>query len=290
MKKCFLIFCLSFAIFSPLQFAFSQNGGGAEAIQPSLSEIITKSNHKYYFFPGSGNFGGNEPNVFTLTFCMYMEELLGEDFLVVAEALSHKHLINIAWALWNGQRPLNNPKLDTRTRKTFERIATDPHDLPDTITIVSSSFGTVIAAQVGIYLANHCRENGRFHQKIDIIFGASMLSKDSDLFLELEALQKEGMVRHIVYNELQDPGDNVTGMCSNSRLSAFVNAFEIACIFGGTHRGQPSILKDDPNNGHIHLQRAQSVDKAREFVRVIFIDHELARPEIREKAFIMLNP
>lgn len=170
----------------------------------------------------------------------------------------------------------------------FERILADTNQQADQINIVSSSFGTVLASQLAIKLARFY-EDKPAQPEINLILGASMLEKDSKLFQELIKFQQEGSIVCIIHDELQDEGDNVNGMCGKSRLQAFANAFKIACVFGGNYLGQPSILNNHPNKGHIHLQRAQSVQKGKDFVEVSLIDYELGGPRIRERALEIMS-
>ena len=57
----------------------------------------------------------------------------------------------------------------------------------------------------------------------------------------------------------------------------------------GKYKGQPSILNNNPNTGHLHLQRAQSEEKAENFLVVTLIDYELAGQEIKVKAIEILR-
>lgn len=245
--------------------------------------------HSFFFIPGGAYHGKKSPNSFTRTYCNAMNELLGEDFTIIDDAISKSSISNVAWALSRGQKPMRRPEKNKKTVIAFTGIMEALHDKTSDINIVSSSFGTALTAQVGIMLADFFNNCGREKPEINLVMGASMISKESKLYNKLEELRIEGMLTNIVYDELQDPGDNVTGMCGKTRVGAYARGLRMSFVIFGRYKGQPSILNNNPQTGHLHLQRAQSEEKAKKFLEVTLIEYALAGEEIREKAMEMLN-
>jgi len=245
--------------------------------------------HSFFFIPGGAYYGKHSPNAFTRTYCGCMNELFGEDFTIIDKPVSKASISNVAWALSKGQKPMRKPERNKKTVIAFRSIIEALHNQTTDITIVSSSFGTALTAQVGITLADYFSQTADNQPEINLILGASMVSKESQLYQKLEELRKEGIITNIIYDELQDEGDSVTGMCGRSRVGAFARGLRMSFVIFGKYKGQPSILNNNPNTGHLHLQRAQSEEKAENFLVVTLIDYELAGQKTREKAVEMLK-
>ena len=245
--------------------------------------------HSFFFIPGGAYHGKNSPNEFTRTYCGMMNELLGDDFKIIDEAVSKSSIRNVAWALSRGQKPMRKPEKDEKTMIAFISIMGALHEETSDINIVSSSFGTALTAQVGIMLADFFIRSGKQKPEINLVMGASMVSRESKLYHKLEELRNEGSLNTLIYDELQDPGDNVTGMCGNSRVAAFAKGLRMSFVIFGKYQGQPSILNNNPQTGHLHLQRAQSGEKAEKFLEVTLVEYAMAGEEIREKAMEMLR-
>ncbi|HOO66672.1 MAG: hypothetical protein H6545_09435 [Bacteroidales bacterium] len=245
--------------------------------------------HRFFFIPGGAYHGKYSPNAFTRTYCESMNDLLGEDFLVIDGAVSKSAINNVAWALSRGQKPMRKPEKKKKTVIAFKSIMEALHDETSDINIVSSSFGTALTAQVGIMLTDFFITAGKEMPDINLVMGSSMISKDSKLYFKLEELRREGMLTTLIYDELQDPGDNVTGMCGKSRVGAFARGLRMSIVIFHKYKGQPSILNNNPQTGHLHLQRAQSEEKAEKFLEVTLVDYALAGEEIRAKAIEMLK-
>jgi hypothetical protein len=218
-----------------------------------------------------------------------MNDLLGEDFKIIDEVVSKSSISNVAWALSRGQKPMRKPEKNKKTVIAYKTILEALHDETSDINIVSSSFGTALTAQVGIMLADFFGSSGKEKPDINLVMGASMISKESRLYRRLEELSNQGMLTTLIYDELQDPGDNVTGMCGKSRVGAYARGLRMSFVIFGKYQGQPSILNNNPQTGHLHLQRAQSEEKAEKFLEVTLIEYALAGEEIREKAMEMLK-
>jgi hypothetical protein len=224
----------------------------------NVSALKETEKHSFFFIPGGGYFGRHSPNTFTKCYCGYMEELLGDDFTIIEKPVSKSSFVNVVWALSNGQRPLRKPEKNKKVIVAFSSIMEGLNDETTDINNISSSFGTVLTAQVGIYLSEYFSLNGGQHPAINLAMGASMISKESKLFMKLEELRDKGFITYIIYDELQDPGDSVTGMCGKSKIGAYLRGLRMSIVVFGKYMGQPSILNNNPKTGHIHLQRAQS--------------------------------
>lgn len=259
---------------------------------PSARDVSAQGDlkiHSFFFIPGGAYHGKNSPNAFTRTYCGIMNDLLGEDFKIIDEPVSKSSIRNVAWALSRGQKPMRKPEKDEKTMIAFMSIMGALHEETSDINIVSSSFGTALTAQVGIMLADFFITTGKQNPEINLVMGASMVSRESKLYHKLEELRNEGSLNTLIYDELQDPGDNVTGMCGNSRVAAFAKGLRMSFVIFGKYQGQPSILNNNPQTGHLHLQRAQSGEKAEKFLEVTLIDYALAGDELRGKAMEILR-
>jgi hypothetical protein len=266
-----------------------------EDIHPAIPDTVDVSaqedlkRHSFFFIPGGAYYGKYSPNAFTRAYCNAMNDLLGENFTIIDEPLSKSSVSNVSWALSRGQKPMRKPEKNRKTGIAFMNIIDGLHDDTSDISIVSSSFGTALTAQVGIMLADFFSNAGQERPCINLVMGASMVSKESKLYCKLEELRNERKITTIVYDELQDPGDNVTGMCGKSRVGAYIRGLRMSFVIFGKYKGQPSILNNNPQTGHIHLQRAQSEEKAEKFLEVTLIEYALAGEEIRKKAMEMLK-
>ena len=281
----FWVFLL-YLFFHPL--ACAQGGEEPGTFASEEPPDILNASRKFYFIPGAGYYGKYAPNVYTITMCSYLESLLGEDFCIIEEPVSQSTVTNVVWALIYGQHPMRHPEKNRKVKLAFDRILADSLDHAGQITIIASSFGTILASQLAISLAGG-NNPLLHHPELNLVMGSSLLCKDSELFHELKALQHDGFIQYFVYDELQDAGDNTAGMCGKSRMEAFFNAIRITFVLDKGYRGQPSILNNHPNKGHIHLQRAQSIKKGKDYVKVILVDYALAGPRIRERTREALN-
>jgi hypothetical protein len=245
--------------------------------------------YSFFFMPGGGYHGKHSPNAFTRTYCGFMKDLFGYDITIVDKPVSKASKSNIVWALNSWQKPMRKPERNKKTVIACRSIIDALHDETTDITIVSSSFGTVLAAQVGIMLADYLINTGKERPDVNLVMGASMVSKESKLYCKLGELRNEGKINRIIYDELQDPGDSATGICGKSRMGAYARGLRMSFVIFGKYKGQPSILNNNPNTGHLHLKRAQSVEKAENFLKVTLVEYGLAGQEIKEKAVEMLK-
>lgn len=237
-----------------------------------------------YHFPGAVYAEKNGVNLLTDSIVAGMREIVGEDNVFLIGSAHHRSFANVSWALRKGQKPVRNPGRDARIRSAYQFITNTPDFYRKDLILTSTSYGSVVAAQTTILFLQRMKEAGISVHPVNLVLGYSMLSKSSRLFRRLEELQAEGRVGMIIYDELQDPDDNVTGMCKNKRLAAFVQAFRMACICGGTYQEQPSILNCDPETGHIHRQHENSSECAGKYLSVVFVEKEIAGREIMRKA------
>jgi hypothetical protein len=241
-----------------------------------------------WFFAG-GESRDDKFNIFTGSFITFMKQILGQDFDLVKGIYFNMPVMNVIWALNNSQYPISAPE-KSRIPKVAMQQMIDESFFPDTrLVLVSSSYGSVIAAQVACYLAMRNKEWLIFRKPFDVALGATLISKESEIFRTLLKYQKKGIIGKIIYDDLQDEGDNSTGIGGTSRRQAWSNAFGITFPWLSAKYDTPSFLNTNPVNGHLHRRRSQTVQKALDFVKVMLIDHNLAGDHYRERAIQLVN-
>jgi hypothetical protein len=240
-----------------------------------------------WFFAG-GESRDDKFNVFTGTFIRFMKQILEDDFDLVKGIYFSMPMLNVAWALNHAQRPVINPRKYWITEAAMQQLIPDSF-FPDTrLVIVSSSSGSVVAAQAACYLAERNRDWLILRQPFDVALGATMISKESEIFLKLLEYQKKGIIGRIIYDDLQDEGDSSNGVGGTSRCQAWTNAFGLIFPWLSRRYSGPSFLNTHPIKGHLHRRRSKTIQKAIDFVEVILVKHNLAGDHYREKAKLLL--
>jgi hypothetical protein len=245
-------------------------------------------NYKIFFFAGAET-GKNRFNIFTGSFIKLMADICHDDFIVISDINSRWPAINVLWALNNAQKPVSNPENQKIINSSFRQI-TGALLSPDTqIIIVSSSSGSVMAAQSACWLAEKNKKHEYFLKPFHLVLGATMIAPESDLFRQLINFQKEGALGIILHDEVQDEGDSSVGVGGLSRGEAYRNAFGLMFpIFSGRYNG-PSFLNTNAETGHIHRKRSKTVQKAVDYIRIILIERKLAGDYYKERAVAVLN-
>ncbi len=245
-------------------------------------------NYKVFFFAGAET-GKNRFNPFTGAFIRLLTEIFHDDFIVINDLNLRWPVMNVLWALNNAQMPVSDPKNQNITNGAFEQI-TGTLLSPDTqIIIVSSSSGSVMAAQTACWLAEKNKNNEYFEKPFHLVLGASMIAPGSELFRKLICFQTAGLIGTILHDEVQDEGDSAVGVGGLSRGEAYRNAFGLMFPFLSRKFKSPSFLNTDPIRGHIHRKRSKTVQKAIDYVRIILIDHNLAGDSYNEKAITVIK-
>ncbi|HZL76161.1 MAG TPA: hypothetical protein VFB97_00520, partial [Bacteroidales bacterium] len=240
-----------------------------------------------WFFAG-GESRDDKFNVFTGSFIRFMRKILGEDFELVKGIYFSMPMMNVAWALNNSQLPISEPRKNWITEVAMQQMIHDRF-FPDTrLVIVSSSSGSVVAAQVACYLAERNRDWLIFQKPFDLALGATMISKESEIYRNLIEYQKKGIIGKIIYDDLQDEGDSSNGIGGTSRRQAWANAFGLMFPYFSRKFSSPSFLNTHPLKGHLHRQRSQTIQKALDFVEVILVKHNLAGDHYQEKAKLLV--
>ena len=80
----------------------------------------------------------------------------------------------------------------------------------------------------------------------------------------------------------------IYGAAGRSRAEAWSNAIGLVMPWFSKKYKAPSFLDTDPGKGHFHRRRSQTVQKAIDFIDVIFIRNNLAGAFYREKALSVL--
>ncbi len=244
--------------------------------------------HRFFFFAG-GDFKEGQGNAFTSNFIRYQTEILGNRFSIIEGIYHRMPLMNVVWALNRAQQPGNYPTRNKIIASSFSQILSCPQTSDTKLTLVSSSYGSVVAAQVACQLAEHRQQHKFQHQPFNLALGASMVSEQSELYRRLLHYQEKGLIDRILLSELLDEGDNSNGMGGTSRLEAYGNGLGICFPFLTRKFTGPSFLNDNPVSGHLHRVRAHSIQKAKDFITTIFIDHNLAGDETKIKVLKLLE-
>lgn len=241
-----------------------------------------------WFFAG-GESGDNKFNVFTGSFIKLMKEILEKDFDHIKGIYFSTPMMNVAWALNNAQKPVHGKRNSKITDRAIRQLTSNGAGIYDQLIIVSSSSGSVVAAQTAYSLAELNMNKQYFRKSFHLALGASMISKESELFKSLLEHQKKGNIGKIIFDELQDEGDTSTGVGSTTRGKAWTNAFGLMFpLFSSTYKS-PSFLNIHPVKGHLHRRRSQTVQKAIDFIEVLLIKNNLAGDHYKEKAKVVIN-
>jgi len=238
---------------------------------------------KIWFFAG-GEAGTDKLNAFTGSYISLMKEILADDFDVIKDIYFRRPMMNVIWALNHSQEPLSNPLENRLINKACSQINGDGSSGQVKLIITSSSSGSVVAAQTACYLAEQNMRKAVSPKPFDLALGASMISKESDLFRKLMYYREKGLIGSLIYDDLQDEDDNTNGIGGMSRSEAYSNALGIMVPAFSRKFSGPSFLNAHPVNGHVHRKRANSIQKAFDFIDVILVKHNLAGSGYAEKA------
>ncbi len=244
--------------------------------------------HRIFFFAG-GDFKEEQRNAFTANFIQYLSEVLGDRFSIIEGIYHQMPVMNVVWALNRAQEPLKAPLQNQIIARSVNQILSCPHIDESKLTLVSSSFGSVVAAQAACYLAERELAEKSLIRPFNLALGASMVSEQSGLYRKLKHYQQRGVIDKILLNELQDEGDNSNGLGGRTRLEAYSKGLGICFPFLTRKFSGPSFLNTDPVHGHLHRVRSHSIQKARDFIQTIMIDHELGGAENKAKADLVLK-
>ena len=224
-----------------------------------------RENYMVWFFAG-GETRDNKFNIFTGSFITLMKQILENNFDFIKGIYFKAPMMNVIWALNNAQRPLAYPEDNKITSAAFRQIKPAGYDQNNQLIIVSSSSGSVVAAQTACYLARENRAFKYFKKPFHIVLGSSMISKKSELFRQLIQYQGEGVIGNIIYDEVQDEGDSSAGVGGLSRREAYANAFGLMFPFFSRKFKGPSFLNPNPETGHLHRKRSKTVQKALDYI------------------------
>jgi hypothetical protein len=244
--------------------------------------------YMFFFFAG-GETQDNKFNVFTGSFIRLIKEILIKDFWFVKGVYYKSPIMNVIWALNNAQEPIRNPENDKITSSAFNQILSAQLPSETQLVLVSSSSGSVVAAQSACFLAKKNIDDKLFIKPFHVVLGASMISPDSGLYRKLLYYQQTGIIGTIIHKEIQDEGDTSFGVGGLSRLEAYKNAFYLMLPIFSKKINGPSFLNTHPEKGHIHRRRSQSVQKAIDYINIILIKHKLAGEHYMERAKDVVN-
>jgi hypothetical protein len=252
------------------------------------NNIDIKDKYMIWFFAG-GETRDNRFNVFTGSFIRLMKQIFENNFDFIRGIYFKSPMMNVIWALNHAQRPLVHPENNRITKAAFGQIIDTDFLNDNQLVITSSSSGSVIAAQTACYLARQNRNKIYLKNPFHLVLGASMISKNSELYRQLIQYKEEGTIGTIIFDEVQDEDDNSAGIGGSSRREAFSNAFGLMFPFFSGKFKRPSFLNTNPETGHIHRRRSQTVQKSIDYINVILIKHKLAGDHFMEKAVTVIN-
>lgn len=239
--------------------------------------------YKVWFFAG-GETRDNRFNIFTGSFITLLNKIFEDDFDFIKGIFYKSNARNVIWALNNAQKPVARPENENIFTTAFRQITEEASPSEAQLVIISSSTGSVAAAQTACYLAQKNIDREYFKKPFHLVLGASMISSKSDLYKTLLYFQQQGQIGVILHDEIQDVGDNSIGVGGQSKLEAYRNAVGIMFpLFSRSHSG-PSFLNTHPDTGHIHRRRSKTIQKAIDYINIIFIKHNLAGDNYKEKA------
>lgn len=236
-----------------------------------------------WFFAG-GETRDDKFNVFTGSFIRLMKQILNKDFEHIRGIYFATPMRNVIWALNHAQRPINGSGSSRITDEAFRQLTSGITDHDTQLTIVASSSGSVVAAQTACLLAERNRNKKYYNKPFHLALGACLVSKESELFGNLAEHQKNGIIGQIIYDELQDEGDDTLGVGSTTRGRAWSNALGLMVPCFSSKYHWPSFLNTHPEKGHIHRRRSQTLQKAIDYIDVILIKNNLAGDHYRDKA------
>jgi hypothetical protein len=245
-------------------------------------------NYKVFFFAG-GETRDNKFNIFTGSFIRLLTQILEKDFELIRGIYFRSPMMNVIWALNHAQKPISNSENQKIIDAAVNQILSTGiiHDVQ--IVLLSSSTGSIVASQTACLLAEKNRQGNYFTKPFHLVLGASMLSQESELFRKLIQYQKDGAIGTILYDEVQDEGDSSEGVGGMSRKEAYSNAFGLMFPWFSRKFKRPSFLNTNPETGHIHRRRSQTVQKAKDYINIILIEHKLAGEKHKEKAISVIN-
>jgi hypothetical protein len=234
-----------------------------------------KNNYKVLFFAG-GETHDNKFNTFTGSFISLMKEIFKDDFDFIRSVYFRSPMLNVIWALNHAQKPVSLTEKEQKVTTASQQII-NACDSPETqLIILSSSSGSVLAAQTACALSFMILNNEISLKPFHLVLGASMISVQSDLYKQLIRFQNEGTIGIIIHDEVQDDGDNSHGVGGTSIPEAYINALRIMVPFLNRKYKGPSFLNTNPDTGHIHRRRSQTVQKALDYIDIILIRNKLA--------------
>lgn len=243
---------------------------------------------KVLFFAG-GETQDDKFNIFTGSFIRLMKKIMEDDFDFIRGIYFRLPMINVIWALNHAQNPVKDADGKKIIAKAFQQIIETCQSPEIQLIIVSSSTGSVVAAQTACYLAEKNKNKLYFIKPFHLVLGASMIAPESDLYKQLIHYQHEGKIGIILHDEMQDDGDTSYGVGGTSRMEGYRNAFGLMLPFFSAKFHGPSFLNTNPANGHIHRRRSQTIQKAFDYISIIFIKYNLAGDHYRDMAKIIVE-
>ena len=266
----FILILISFSEFLGLHICYSQD---AEVFNEDFYQLEEPGPY-YYFFAGAGYGSGKENNLFTRTFIDTMESIEGINFRVVEGIYFNTLARNSTWAVFHAQKPLRQGDKHKFMEAALTEIRGKTGEPSKNVTLISSSSGTVVAAQAALLLATNREAYGL--GEIHLVLGYSPIHKASKLYRDLLLEVKKGNITSIIYDDLQGTGDNITGMAGRTRSEAFARSVKVLFPIIPDRFFWPSLINANTEHGHPHHVSAATREKAYRYVKTIFTDGYMA--------------
>jgi len=247
------------------------------------AESNYKFKYKVLFFAG-GETRDNKFNIFTASFIRLMKKIMEDDFDFIRGIYFKSAMMNVIWALNHAQKPVAEPEKIKIYLTALAQILESGLSNETQLVIISSSSGSVVAAQTACYLAKINRDRTYFSRPFHLVLGSSMISTHSELYKQLKRHQSEGNIGVILQDEMKDEHDTAYGVGGKTKMEAYRNALGLMFPFLSARFKGPSFLNTHPLKGHIHRKRSQTVQKAIDYINIILIKNSLAGEHYREIA------
>jgi hypothetical protein len=248
---------------------------------------MNRDYHVVFF--GGGETADNKFNCFTGSFIMLLSKILEDNFSFIKGIYYSVPALNVIWGLNHGQKPVIKPENNRIIVQAMEQLIPEKIISDVQLIILSSSAGSIVAAQAACLLAKENLSKKYYLKPFHLVLGTTFISKESELWKALIYYHESGLIGTIIFDELQDQGDSINGAAGRTRTEAWSNAFGLICPWFSRKYSPPSFLKTHPVAGHIHRRRSQTIQKAIDFIEVIFIRHNLAGEHFRGKAAAVIE-
>lgn len=203
-----------------------------------------------------------------------MGSIEGINFRVVEGIYFNTLARNSTWAVFHAQNPLRQGDKHKFMEAALSEISGKPGQPTKNVILISSSSGSVVAAQAAILLASNREAYGL--GEIHLVLGYSPIHKASKLYRGLQLEMEKGNIASIIYDDLQGADDNITGMAGRTRSEGLARSVKVLFPLTPDRFFWPSLVNANTEHGHPHHVSAATREKAYRYVKTIFSDGYMA--------------